>query len=34
VTKVAHYWLDVNAMARQMVVWADESPYGKGKDHE
>jgi Domain of unknown function (DUF4062) len=29
VTKVAHYWLEVNAMTRPMVVREDQPPYGK-----
>lgn len=28
VTKVAHYWLEVNAMTRPMMVREDEVPYG------
>ncbi|MEW6441832.1 MAG: hypothetical protein AB1640_12935 [bacterium] len=28
VTKVAHYWLEVNAMTRPMVVREDSPPYG------
>jgi len=30
VTKVAHYYLSVNAMTRPMQVREDEAPYGKG----
>jgi hypothetical protein len=33
VTKVAHYWLEVNAMTKPMQVREDQSPYGK-KDQE
>ena len=29
VTKVAHYWLEVNAMIRPMVVREDQPPYDK-----
>jgi superfamily II DNA or RNA helicase len=29
VTKVAHYWLEVNAMTKPMMVREDEAPYGK-----
>jgi superfamily II DNA or RNA helicase len=29
VTKVAHYWLEVNAMTRPMMVREDEAPYGE-----
>jgi len=29
VTKVAHYYLSVNAMTRPMQVREDEAPYGK-----
>ena len=29
VTKVAHYWLEVNAMTKPMMVREDQSPYGK-----
>jgi len=29
VTKVAHYWLEVNAMTRPMIVREDQPPYGK-----
>ncbi|MFC1895724.1 DUF3883 domain-containing protein, partial [Thermodesulfobacteriota bacterium] len=29
VTKVAHYWLEVNAMTRPMMVQEDQPPYGK-----
>lgn len=29
VKKVAHYWLEVNAMTRPMAVCEDQSPYGK-----
>jgi superfamily II DNA or RNA helicase len=28
VTKVAHYWLEVNAMTRPMQVWDESAPYG------
>ena len=28
VTKVAHYWLEVNAMTRPMMVGEDQPPYG------
>jgi hypothetical protein len=31
VSKVAHYYLSVNAMTRPMQVREDEAPYGKGK---
>jgi superfamily II DNA or RNA helicase len=34
VTKVAHYWLEVNAMTRPMMVREDEIPFGKGKPRE
>ena len=27
-TKVAHYWLEVNAMTRPMMVGEDQPPYG------
>jgi superfamily II DNA or RNA helicase len=30
VKKVAHYWLEVNAMTRPMMVREDRAPYGKG----
>lgn len=30
VSKVAHYYLSVNAMTRPMQVWEDEAPYDKG----
>jgi len=33
VTKVAHYWLEVNAMTRPMMVREDQSPYGE-KDQQ
>ncbi len=29
VTKVAHYWLQVNAMTQPMQVREDEAPYGE-----
>ena len=32
VTKVAHYYLSVNAMTRPMQVREDEAPYGKKKE--
>ena len=32
VTKVAHYYLSVNAMTRPMQVREDEAPYGKRKN--
>jgi len=32
VTKVQHYWLEVNAMTRPMQVREDEAPYGKKKE--
>lgn len=28
VTKVAYYWLEVNAMTRPMMVREDDAPYG------
>ena len=28
-TKVAHYWLEVNAMTKPMQVREDQSPYGR-----
>lgn len=31
VTKVAHYWLEVNAMTKPMQVREDSSPYGGDK---
>ncbi|QCQ22093.1 DUF3883 domain-containing protein [Desulfoglaeba alkanexedens ALDC] len=31
VTKVAHYWLEVNAMTRPMMVREDRAPYGREK---
>jgi len=35
VTKVAHYYLSVNAMTRPMQVREDEAPYGeKEKDQQ
>ncbi|HOS10634.1 MAG: helicase-related protein [Acidobacteriota bacterium] len=30
VTKVAHYWLEVNAMTKPMMVREKQPPYGKG----
>jgi len=33
VTKVAHYWLEVNAISKPMQVREDEAPYGK-RDQE
>lgn len=33
VTKVAHYWMEVNAMTKPMVVRENSVPYGK-KDKE
>jgi len=27
--KIAHYWLEVNAMTRPMMVREGQSPYGK-----
>ena len=32
VTKVAHYWLEVNAMTKPMMVREDQSPYGGCKE--
>ena len=29
VTKVQHYWLEVNAMTRPMMVREDDAPYGE-----
>jgi len=34
VTKVAYYYLSVNAMTRPMQVREDEAPYGKRKDEK
>jgi hypothetical protein len=31
VTKVAHYWLEVTAMTRPMIVREDQPPYGGNK---
>lgn len=33
VTKVAHYWFEVNAMTRPMMVREEQPPYGK-RDQE
>ncbi len=30
VTTVAHYWLEVNAMTRRMMLCQDKTSYGKG----
>ena len=32
VTKVAHYWLEVNAMTRPMMVSEDSYKYGGDED--
>ena len=29
VTKVAHYWLEINAITKPMQVQEDQSPYGR-----
>jgi len=34
VTKVAHYWLEVNAMTQPMQVREDEAPYGRALDNK
>jgi len=34
VTKVAHYWLEVNAMTKPMMVREDEAPYKRGTPSE
>jgi len=34
VTKVAHYYLSVNAIQKPMQVREDEAPYGKRKDEK
>jgi len=34
VTKVAHYWLEVNAITRPMQVREDDALYGKGTARE
>ena len=34
VTKVAHYWLEVNAMTGPMMVQEDEAPYGGRRTNE
>jgi hypothetical protein len=31
VTKAAHYWLEVNAMTKPMMVREDSAPYGGEK---